>query len=287
MTKTHEFNKALKAKVKAAGYKHCSITDQDGATRIPYNVKEESLEEKFKEIENRLPMLPDGFYYLNCKYRQGSKEKADTFTIKKGNPNQLSEAPQPAPVYLPMKKTTADESDKARTYSEALEDQKKISKLEIENELLKQKVSDLEAELETMEEEGLSDQEPKANPLQTWLSEIVPTVAPILDQYFQTKNRELDLREKQYQAPSPRTIQRKVKPVKPKRMWPNVNDPEAMEEFLSEVETLTEEQFNQVLEITAIEAPELHQVILSEFVEEEEESEQVYEGPEEGQEDND
>lgn len=262
--KLHDYNKALKTKIKK-DYKSISLKDQNNKTMIAYNTGGKPIDPKFKEIETKLQNTPPGVYYLHCQQNYGSKSEPDIFPIRNGSAETLTEG-TPIVHYLPNPNNKVEDNFLSR--DEAYKNMQEITKLTIENEILKQKVCDLEAELE--KEEPLNE----GGAVKGWLSEILPTVAPILDSYFTTRNREIDLKEKAlYQQPQQQQKQR-VRTQKTKRMWPNVNDQKELNDFLNDMEDLTEEQFNQVLEMTKNEAPDLHNVILNEFVITDEEEEQ-------------
>ena len=264
----HETTATLKKKIKDIGYKSVCLKDSNGITIVPYNTGGKPLEPKFKEIESRFTMLPDGNYYIHCMYNYGHKGTADIFPINKGKLTQpldvnLSQAPQI------IKQMIQAPEDNFLSKEAFFEMNQKVTTLTIENEILKQRVSDLETDLEQEETEGLK--EPAANNLTGWLSEIMPTVAPILDQYFSTRKRELDIKEASLQERHTTTQKQPIK--KNITMWPNINDREAVEEFFNEIETLTDEQFYKVLEMTETEAPGLHALLLETFLEEEETNE--------------
>jgi hypothetical protein len=265
----HEFNKAFQTKIKKS-YKSISLKNQNNKTLVAYNIGGKPIDPKFKEIEIKLENSPSGVYYLHCQQNYGSKGEADIKAIKNGNPETLSEG-NPVIHYLPTP-TSNKVEDNFLSRDEAYKNMQEITRLTIENEILKQKVSDLETELE--KEEPLNE----GGAVKNWLSEIIPTVAPILDSYFTTKNREIDLKEKALfqQQPQPRQQQRQ-RTQKTKRMWPNINDQKELNDFLNDMEDLTEEQFNQVLEMTKSEAPDLHNIILNEFVMSDEEENETEE----------
>jgi hypothetical protein len=259
--KIHEFNTALKKKIKT-DYKSCclkSVMSEEAKALVPYNIAGKPIEPKFKEIQIKLENSPAGIYYIYCQQNYGSRGTPDIFAIRNGNPETLSEG-SPVIHYLPNP-TANKVEDNFLSRDEAYKNMQEITRLTIENEILKQKVSDLEAELE--KEEPLNE----GGAVKNWLSEIIPTVAPILDQYFSTKNREIDLKEKSFYNQQPQQQQKqRIRNPKPKRMWPNIHDENDLNDFLNDMEDLTPEQFNQVCEITKIEAPELHDIILKEFV---------------------
>jgi len=266
----HEFNKAFQTKIKK-DYKSISLKNQNNKNLVAYNIGGKPIEPKFKEIETKLKNSPPGVYYLHCQQNYGSKSEPDIKAIKNGNPENLSE--QNAVIHYLPNPINKQVEDNFLSRDEAYKNMQEITRLTIENEILKQKVSDLETELE--KEEPLNE----GGAVKNWLSEIIPTVAPILDSYFTTKNREIDLKEKALFQQQPQQQQRQQQRQRQTtknthRMWPDVNDTKELDNFLNDMEDLTEEQFNQVLEMTKTEAPELHNIILNEFVTTDEENEE-------------
>ena len=90
--------------------------------------------------------------------------------------------------------------DKVYNFREGIELNSKLVRLEIENanlisevKELKEIISDLENQLEDVE----TLEETKENPIQDFLTETLKTAAPLLDKYFELKERKIQLAENQ------------------------------------------------------------------------------------------
>ena len=151
--------------------------------------------------------------------------------------------------------------------------------LKAENEVLKQRVKELEiknaellAELDE-EPENLEEQNAPA-PFANWIQTILPTLSPLADEYFKLQNRKIQLEEAKvmtkYKPPFKRNT---PTPKQPEKMnLPNIQSPEELENFYNYLDSLNDDKFNEVLNTLEHNAPELADLVKNEFFEQDEEN---------------
>lgn len=193
----------LKALAKEQGYKLACLEDKN-QTRIqsnnPLTLK---VDKQLDILESRLKneIYPDGIYYVCLAQSITKTRNPDRYPIVKGKykatNDELSENNKPTIIHQ------ITPSVDVLSYESALAMQGEIAELKAEkaqllyeNEILGQKITDLEAELK--ESEGLQENSAPSN-TQKFLSELFPSVLPIAEKYFETENRKIALEEKKLQ----------------------------------------------------------------------------------------
>lgn len=286
----YKFDDKFKKLIKDTGYKHIAMESPEGERIVSYNQPKQTIEKKFDEIRRRLNVLPDGFYKIMAQYNYSGKSKPDIFILQKGNPpkDQLEED-APVPVRTVTRRTPDEKSrEEILSLPEALKRIEELSKLRVENanllaqvKQLQEENASLEAELEAMPEPNLA--EAQTDPAMKWLENILPAVSPFFDKYFDLRNRQLDHLERQYQQP----VQQKKKVVVHSgraKQHPThqehpdnfaqfpINDENAINELLDEMEKLDDAQFEFVYTKMNRENPALAEIVHNEFFGEDEQN---------------
>lgn len=210
-----------------------------------YNFNPAALKDKINQIKKFLVTLPDDLYYLNFKINQ----KGDVFqyTYNKGN-KLMNEAPSIPIVYnTPL--------EKFQTLEEWKKQEQKINELEKELELMK-----LKEQFKGMNEAPAK--EPEKNAFIGFAENVLPTFVPFLDKYFQLKEKELNLKERQ-KAPFPqRKVIAKYRPV------PDPSDPN-FHHYLSYFEGLSDQAAEAEVQFLKINKPDVYKLIIETMYESE------------------
>lgn len=274
---THEPTKTFFDELISNGYKSFAVLDMEGNRLVSYNNTKTTPADKAKEIIQRFKLLPDGIYQLLAQYSFSRTLKPELYYLKKGNANALHLSEYAAPVPTMRKTKEEKTTDNVLSLDAALSRIEELSKLRAECEVLRQRVKDLEienAELQSeLDEKGEDLGETETpNPVNNWLQTIMPTLAPLADQYFQTKNRALDLEQKKLEALQTGVRKKKIIKAQPmdQTRYPDINNPSELNGYLDYLETITDEQFNREVEQLATEYPDLYEIVVSEFFPDEE-----------------
>lgn len=180
-------------------YSLVSVQDANGKKIIPWTPSNKTIKQHLGECLKRLQMevYPDGFYFFCfAQNRRATTDNYDKYLFKKGNPKaevmhqQLSEN---------QKNITMQEN--ALSFTSALGYITKIAELTAEVNTLKaevQRLKDenavLDAELEDIEKNGLSEGE--QSDTMSFLKESQPAIMSAVDRYFEIQDRKLSLQEK-------------------------------------------------------------------------------------------
>jgi len=281
-----EFNKKFTDELLEVGYKHIAVDTAEGERIVSYNQPKQKIEAKFTEITKRLRVLPDGYYRIYCLYSYGSKAKPDMFLIKKGKvEDSLQEAAKsvPQPI-LPM---TKDQTKREEIVSleQALARIEQMTKLEMENTILKDKVERQAEEIADLESEiaELEEKEPMAeggmNGIGGWLKEIAPVIAPLADQYFamqKQKNELLAMRLQQKQKKNPVIVhshkgrkQRSGQPQKPSLeeiiSSIDINNQNVLNQLYDELDAMDEQTFDSTYDVIVSLRPDVAELVAIEF----------------------
>ena len=194
-------------------YNYAALYNIDGECIIRYNKPGTDYAKKQKQILTHLTseMTPEGLYIV--KMRNDLNKGGSVFEVcyKKGDPENLEELKEKLNEPVTMKE---EGKENILSYQAALNFEKKIMRLEHENEILRDQVADLTSEIEEAEEEAeeletkqktLSEIAPKNDfaSIIAGLKDIVPSVTGVFQTHFDIKERELKLKEKQINNGSP------------------------------------------------------------------------------------
>lgn len=188
-------------------YKHIGLFNKNGDPLVRFNSTNKSPEERLEMIEKRLssPSLTDEYYIIKGKNNTQGDTISDEYIIE--NVNTMSENQTTPPT---LSGHAQPIGNKVYNFKEGIELNSKLIRLEIENKYLETRIKELEETIkdleEQLEETTLLD-ENKENPIQDFLTETIKTAAPLLDKYFELKERKIQLSENNYmaqaQAPAP------------------------------------------------------------------------------------
>jgi hypothetical protein len=148
-----------------------------------YNATPKDLKSKIQQVKKFLENLPDDLYILNFKI----SPRGDVFPYEyiKGKPI-LSEAPAAPASIIPIYQNNLE---KFQTLDEWKKQEKLIHELQKELELLKFK-DQLKSTLSE------NNQEQPKNNLIGFAETILPNVMPVIDKFFELRERELTIKEK-------------------------------------------------------------------------------------------
>ncbi len=187
--------KQLESLLKAEPFKYISLVDRDGSTVVAFNTPRLKIADRKKEIIEKLhsTIIPDGLYYL-CYKEQIENSNIKRYPVAKGNVS-LSEVEQVKSIQEKTIEKIVMKDENVLSWTQALNFQSQILKLEIENANLKLENERLNEELDEMEEgEGL--QEGSENVMnENFISTLFDKVTPLVDKYFDNRERELSAME--------------------------------------------------------------------------------------------
>ena len=276
---TQEFFDEL---IKDHGFVSFQLKSMDGDLLVPYNkAKGKSPQEQAKSIITKFKRLSDGVYQLMASESFSNSLKAECIYLSKGK-IQFNPLSDQQPIQ-PMRKTKEEKTlDSVMSIDSALTRIEETSRLRAENEVLKQRVKDLEIRVNELESEiddqpELSEEKPMADKVTNWLQTIMPTLAPLADSYFQTQNRKLALEEQKLQNLrnlnfEPISNSRKKKTIKKQthmNNYPNIHNDEELNDYFDMLEKLSDDDFEKVCGILSIEHPELYEIVTDTFFEDE------------------
>ena len=188
-----------------------------------YNATPKDLKAKITQVKKFLQNLPDDLYIINFKI----SPRGDTFPYEyiKGKPI-LSEGPTPSPQIIPIYQNNLE---KFQTLEEWKKQERLINDLQKELELLKFK-DQLKSTLS-------ENQEAPKNNLIGFAETILPNVMPVLDKFFELRERELNIKEQQLKrAPAPKIVKTKQHIQVPEPGQPGYTEYLQMFEALSDNE---------------------------------------------------
>lgn len=232
-------------------YKYVELINREQKKFGGYNATPKDLKNKITQIKKFLNNLPDDIYFLNFRI----SPRGDTFTYQyiKGTPN-LSETPQQISTPVPITFNSSP-IEKFQTIEEWKRQEKKIAELERELELLK-----LKSEIkETLSE----NKEPEKNVYLSFAENVLPSVLPIVDKFFQLKEREINLREQQ----QPAQPQQQKQPGTIKKI-PAMGTPE-YEQFCFDFEAMPDTMAENLLNRLQSTHPDIYKDLNTRFYESE------------------
>ena len=188
-----------------------------------YNATPKDLKAKITQVKKFLQNLPDDLYIINFKI----SPRGDTFPYEyiKGKPI-ISEAQTPGPQIIPIYQNNLE---KFQTLEEWKKQERLINDLQKELELLKFK-DQLKSTLS-------ENQEAPKNNLIGFAETILPNVMPVLDKFFELRERELNIKEQQLKrAPAPKIVKTKQHIQVPEPGQPGYTEYLQMFEALSDNE---------------------------------------------------
>ena len=233
-------------------FKYCELTNQTKKFG-GYNQTPGKLKEKINSIKKFLQELPDDVYFLNCKIFP----KGDVFTYKynKGN---LSETGNITPQIYPVISQTPLE--KFQTLDEWKKQEKLINELQQEIALLKMQAKFAD----TLKEQPTEE---KQNPILGFAENVLPQFMPILDRYFNIKEKELEIKAKPKPAqPIQRPVNNLIKKFRP---LPDMSDEINLNKYFVYFMNLPEQAAEHELNFVNTQNADLYNLLISKFYEDE------------------
>lgn len=227
--------------IKTYQYKYISLTNAKNKFG-GFNKTPKDLNKKVDTIKQLLINLPNDIYYLN--FRMTPTGDIFTYQFNKGN---LSEQPvQAAPLIL-----QPTQLEKFQTIDEWKKQEKTINDLQQEIAMLK-----LKEQFATLKE---PEPEP-VNPMVGFAQNILPIFTPLMEKYFDLKEREIKIKENQTINKKP-VIKKIVKKFRP---LPGVNDPN-LPEYIKHFDTLSDGDAETELNFVATQNPDLYNYLNETF----------------------
>lgn len=203
--------KEIENEILNQGYKYIALFDSNDRVLIPYNNTQIKPEVRLKEVLTRLKSktLTDGFYKIMAKNSVQKNIVPDVYLYAKGNAETLKDNFKPEVIYMDRPGQNIG-MDSVISYTKALELNTLIARLELENTQLKREIDDLQAEndeLRSNETENLADEKPTMlESAKSFLSETLTSAAPLIDKWFEQKDRSLAIQEKKLSLNRPAEI---------------------------------------------------------------------------------
>jgi hypothetical protein len=268
-------------------YKCCRLLNKEGVSLVGYNNTKSKIliREKLKEIGRKIKSLPDGLYTLQCQHTMNTAGTPDNFFIRKGRAT-LGDGEE---MIIPIRNQIENKENKLDTKADILSTQSALTRIEeiatlrAENMVYKNRIVDLEKavaeleaeldEAETLNENGdgsIASLLTKENSPLKGIADLIPSLA---DSFFNYKNRELALKEKELEkkngAHKTNFAQRRFK-VKRKENEGEGNqldlsDNSKVEKYFSIMENLEDADFNNEVARAKEQQPALFEAIREEF----------------------
>jgi hypothetical protein len=203
--------KEIQNEILAQQYKYIALFDSNDRVLIPYNNTQIKPSVRLNEVLTRLKSktLTDGFYKVMAKNSVQKTIVPDVYLYAKGNTANLNESTKQEIIYMDRPNQNVG-MDSVISYTKALELNTLIARLELENAQLKREIDDLQTEcdeLRSNEVQNLADEKPTMlENAKSFLSEILTSGAPLIDKYFEQKDRALAIKESQLSLNRPQQI---------------------------------------------------------------------------------
>ena len=225
-----------------------------------YNATPKDLKAKIIQVKKFLNNLPDDLYILNFKI----SPRGDVFPYEyiKGKP-VLSESQGTTPAQIiPIYQNNLE---KFQTLDEWKKQEKLIHELQKELELLKFK-----DQLKSTLSEN-SQEQPKNN-LIGFAETILPNVMPVIDKFFELRERELNIKEQALNKPKPAP---KIVKTKPSIKVPDPGAP-GYDEYLQMFELLPDESASfELIKLKKINHPAYNDLIQRYYTETDESAKNI------------
>lgn len=269
----HQFTqKFVDHLLKENKYKFIRLLNTEGEPLVFWNnLTGSPVAKKVEEIKNRLKTLPDGVYVLQAKFVYSGKQSPDVYYIQKGKA-VLSEN---TAVIIPKVENTGQQITSVES---ALDRITEVANLRSELAVAKARITALEAENLELQadlddgEDGDGLNEPDTSP-GGWIKELGQLIPSISDEYFKTKNRELDLKEAGLKVDYMK-LRTKNLPVVNSKVRRNpkqvngqidIDNPQQLDQLYDHLDSLDDDAFDKQLEHIAQFQPELIPLIEEEF----------------------
>ena len=279
--------------IKQQKYNHCGLYRQDGSkwvSLVAFNREKNKTPsydfaiKRMKEIKTRFEILDDGFYFVRCCTGFAPNIVPDVFMVKKGN---ISDENQPVNVTVNMpgmKENSKPPKEHVLSLQAALDHVKENAELKSENavlksenERLKKEVLELEAELNTLDDDD--DAGGMGEGIKSFFSAESP-LAVMADKYFALKEREMLMKERQQfrefqksgfngsnpQRPPRRAAQQNGNGKQP----PQPGTPQ-YEAYIEKLEGMNDDEFQNEMIALQQSYPDFYEIVQAEFEEQEDE----------------
>ena len=222
----------IRAELKRQGYRHVGLFTQEGDKIIAFNNAKMPVLERLKEIETRLksPTLPNGLYYIHAKSGISANTVPDKFPILKGR--FTSEKPQSVIIHGPETLASEDLYTPAQYMQlrrDLIDSQLYAEQLERQIELANERITELES---TQLNDGGTGETTVWDRAQTFLSELLPTVTPMIDKLLDQRDKKLALQALQYQHMLPGSNRPQKQPPRQVRPAPQPTQQDDAQEFI-------------------------------------------------------
>jgi hypothetical protein len=246
-------------------YMLVKIEDLNGKKIIPFNNPKKDIKTHWKDCIKRFnsQIIPDGYYYFCFSQSIRSCNEPDKFLVAKGNPGTSAAVPIQNPLANQPQQNAKDQLltvTAALDYITQIANLKNdVTRLELEVQRLKDENAVLNAELEELDREGLSEN--KQSGVAEYLKETGPSILSALDRFFELQEKRINLDEKKLdrgvydkKSEPDKKVQRRIKSIETgseahiayiKKLYADQNG-EQLDKELDKLEAANPEVYEQI-----------------------------------------
>jgi hypothetical protein len=188
--KTYTFTDLRKI-AKDQNYKMACLQNSQGDKIQNNNNIKVKLENQLKTIETRLSsdLYPDGIYYVCMSQTINTSKNPDRYPVAKGNvkPEMVI---KDTPIIHTVSEDVLTWDSALKLHQEIADLKNKLAFAQYENNALTIELDELRKQEELHEAEPTKD-------ISSFLKDSLPSVIPILDEYFKLEGRKLDIKDKE------------------------------------------------------------------------------------------
>lgn len=204
----------LKKLAKEQGYKLAALENSTGKRLQSFNKLTTKIDTQLTTISNRLKseIYEDGIYTILLSRTINNMQDPDRYEIVKG-------ILKPENIAVTISEQVTPKAHEVLTWEGALKMQQEIADLRGQVQQLKFENNLLQSELDSIDEtetdlaEGTQHPTELKSGTQTFLSETLPSLLPILDKYFEQEDKKLDLKKMELAAKTKTRVQPIRKPI--------------------------------------------------------------------------
>lgn len=191
----------LKKLSKEQGYKLAALENATGKRLQSFNKLTTKIDTQLSTIQSRLQseIYEDGIYTILLSRTINNMQDPDRYQIVKG-------VLKPEDIKVTISEAVIPKAHEVLTWEGALKMQQEIADLRGQVQQLKFENNLLQSELDSIDENDNLSEGNQSNPTelksgtQTFLSETLPSLLPILDKYFEQEDKKLDLKKMELAA---------------------------------------------------------------------------------------
>lgn len=245
------------------------LTDIAGTTRHVQIGNKTGLNKKIEEAIQTISALNENVFKIVFMKSTSGKDKAEYLyyltKTPQTNTQPLSNNQPQTIINTPF--------EPARSMSEALKDAREVAELRSENKRLNEELNRLTIQLDELkslkEEKPLEEGALSLGALGNFAKEILPQFLPLADRYFELAEKKIALQAMQLNA-GPKQVPQQQRPKKQHPFRPiwNLTDTEKTEKYLTWLESIPQQIFDQELNFLQTNYPDLCNLVKETFADE-------------------